>query len=292
MFHSVTVVGVGLISGSFCLAIRERRLVDRVIGVDISDGHLNKAKQLGLIDESASLAQAVRKSELVFVAIPVDASIPVVREILDIIDNDQIVMDAGSTKQELCTGVRGHPMRKRFVATHPMWGTENSGPESAVKRAFTGRAAVICEREMSDASAISIVEDVYRQLGMRPIYMDAQDHDIHAAHVSHISHLSSFALANTVLEKERSVENIFELASGGFESSVRLAKSHAEMWVPIFMQNRKNVLEVLNEQINQLYKFRTCLEQGDCQRLAELIGKANKIRRILSSHDVPRYATI
>jgi prephenate dehydrogenase len=191
------------------------------------------------------------------------------------------VADAGSTKLVLCTALSGHPMRRRFLATHPMWGTEYSGPEAAVREAFVGRTCVICEKEKTDKEVVEQIEKVYRELGMHMIYMGADDHDMHAAYVSHISHITSFALANTVLEKEKETDAIFELAGGGFESTVRLAKSNPAMWVPIFMQNRENVLDVLNEHISQLRKFKACLEKENYAYLLELIENANKIRRII-----------
>jgi prephenate dehydrogenase len=162
-----------------------------------------------------------------------------------------------------------------------MWGTEYSGPEAAVKGAFTGKATVICNKEESDRDAVETVEGIYRELGMHLMYMNAHDHDVHVAYVSHISHITSFALANTVLQKEKEEEAIFELASGGFESTVRLAKSNPSMWVPIFKENRDNVLDVLNEHISQLRKFKACLEKENYEYLRELIEDANKIRRII-----------
>jgi prephenate dehydrogenase len=162
-----------------------------------------------------------------------------------------------------------------------MWGTEYSGPEAAVKDAFAGRACVICDKEKSDADAEATVEYLYRQLGMNVVYMKSEDHDVHAAYVSHISHITSFALANTVLEKEKEEEAIFELSGGGFESTVRLAKSSASMWVPVFMQNRENVLDVLNEHITQLRKFKASLEKENINFLVELIENANKIKKII-----------
>jgi prephenate dehydrogenase len=172
-------------------------------------------------------------------------------------------------------------MRSRFVATHPMWGTEYSGPEAAVHDAFRGRSCVICEKDKSAPDAVATLEKIYRMLGMNLVYMDAESHDVHAAYVSHISHITSFALANTVLEKEKEEDAIFELAGGGFESTVRLAKSSPSMWAPIFMQNRENVLDVLNEHITQLRKFKSCLEKENYEYLKELMENANKIRRIL-----------
>ena len=270
-----------MISGSFALAMKEKGFAGKVIGVSRTEASLQKALQLGIIDEASSLEDAVKRSDLIYVAIPVDVTIPVMQQIMDLVNEKQIVADAGSTKYALCKSLEYHPMRKRFVATHPMWGTEYSGPEAAVHGAFEGRACVICEKEKSDDDAVDLVENLYRSLGMHLLYMDAEPHDLHAAYVSHISHITSFALANTVLEKEREEDAIFELASAGFESTVRLAKSNPAMWAPIFMQNRENVLDVLNEHISQLRKFKASLEKENIEYLTELMVNANKIKRIL-----------
>ena len=277
----ITIVGVGLISGSFALAMKEKGFAKKVIGVSRTEASLKKAKELNIIDEAMSLEEAVVISDFIYVAIPVDAMLPVMGKIMNLITDKQIVVDAGSTKFELCASLSDHPMRDRFVATHPMWGTEYSGPEAAVRGAFEGRACVICEREKSNPTAVEIVENIYKQMGMHIIDMDAKSHDIHAAYISHISHITSFALANTVLEKEKEENTIFELAGGGFESTVRLAKSNPSMWAPIFMQNRENVLDVLNEHIAQLRKFKSSLEKENLDYLTELMENANKIKRIL-----------
>ncbi|HEV9037710.1 MAG TPA: prephenate dehydrogenase [Puia sp.] len=280
-FDSITVVGVGLISGSWGLALKDRGLVRNVIGVSRTAASAQKAMELGLIDEVLPLEEAVKKSDLIYVAIPVDVTVPVMRQIMDLVTDRQIVADAGSTKWALCQSLAGHPMRSRFVATHPMWGTEYSGPEAAVRDAFRGRACVICEKEKSAPDAVEVMEDLYKDMGMHIVYMNANDHDMHAAYISHISHITSFALANTVLEKEKEESAIFELAGGGFESTVRLAKSNPSMWLPIFMQNKEHVLDVLNEHIAQLRKFKSCLEKDNSEYLRELMENANRIRRII-----------
>jgi len=281
MFNNVTIVGVGLISGSFALLLKEKGLAKHVIGVSRTEASAKKAIELGIIDEVLPLEEAVQKSDLIYVAIPVDVTVPVMKTIMDLMTDQQIVADAGSTKHVLCSSLANHPMRKRFVATHPMWGTEYSGPEAAVLDAFAGRACVICEKEKSDADAASIIENIYRELGMHILYMNADDHDVHTAYISHISHITSFALANTVLEKEKEEDAIFELASAGFESTVRLAKSNPAMWAPIFMQNRENVLDVLNEHISQLRKFKASLEKENYEYLLELMENANRIKKII-----------
>ena len=277
----VTIVGVGLISGSFALALKDKGFAKKIIGVSRTAASLQKAKELGIIDEILPLDEAVKQSDFIYVAIPVDATVGVMKQIMDLLTDKQIVADAGSTKFVLCDALKDHPMRHRYIATHPMWGTENSGPEAAVRGAFEGRACVICEKEKTDDDVVNIVENIYKTLGMQLVYMDAHSHDIHAAYISHISHITSFALANTVLEKEKEEDAIFALAGGGFESTVRLAKSSPAMWAPIFMQNRENVLDVLNEHISQLKKFKASLEKENLEYLVELMENANKIKRIL-----------
>lgn len=276
----VTIIGTGLMGGSMALTLKEKGFAAKVIGVDASEQHLTQALALGIIDEAHDLQDAVAVSDLIIIATPINAAEYLLPQILDI-TNMQVVMDVGSTKNNICKIVEAHPKRGRFVATHPMWGTENSGPESAVKNAFAEKAAVICSKEASDPDAAALVEQVYQTLGMHLLYMDAAAHDVHVAYISHISHITSFALANTVLEKEKEEDAIFELASGGFESTVRLAKSNPSMWVPILMQNKENVLDVLNEHISQLRKFKASLEKEDPDYLLELIEKANGIKRIL-----------
>ena len=277
---TVTIVGIGLIGGSFALALKDKGIAKKVIGVDASEEHQQKALSLGLVDEIKNLDDAIAESDLIVLSIPVCSLKELLPEVLDKIEK-QIVIDVGSTKHGILEAVRDHPNRKRFVATHPMWGTEYSGPEAAVHGAFVDKATVICDKEDSDAAAVDLVEKIYRQLGMHIMYMNGDDHDVHVAYVSHISHITSFALANTVLEKEREEDAIFELASGGFESTVRLAKSNPLTWASIFMQNRENVLDVLNEHISQLRKFKACLEKENLEYLEELMVKANRIKKII-----------
>ncbi len=276
----VAIVGIGLIGGSMALALKEQGFADTVIGVDENPEHQAQALALNLVDQVLPLDQAMALADLVILAIPVNAAEKILPHVLDLTDK-QVIMDVGSTKEGLINCIINHPKRARFVATHPMWGTEYSGPQAAVTGAFRNKATVICNKEENDVDALATVEAAYEAMGMHRVYMNAKDHDVHVAYVSHISHITSFALANTVLEKEKEENAIFELASAGFESTVRLAKSNPAMWVPIFMQNKENVLDVLKEHIAQLRKFKSCLEKENYDYLKELIEQANGIRRIL-----------
>ena len=277
----VTVIGLGLIGGSFALALRSKGIATELIGVESSPQHAAKALELGIVDSVQPLQQAIEGADLIAIAVPVDAIPQIAVKILNRVTPNQIVIDMGSTKGELCEIISQHPARNRFVATHPMWGTEFSGPEAATVDSFAGRNVVICQKELSDSAAVEDVETIYRQLGMGILEMDAEQHDLHAAYVSHISHITSFILSTTVLEKEREEEAIFNLAGGGFDSTVRLAKSSAETWIPIFMQNKYNILDVLREYIHQLNLFRKALEKDDIAALRETIARANNIRKIL-----------
>jgi prephenate dehydrogenase len=276
----ITIIGVGLIGGSLALQLNEKGLAAGIIGVESDSMHAKKALDLRLVDEIKELNEAVKDADVVILAIPVDKMVSVLPAVLNIVEH-QVVFDVGSTKQLLIDSVKDHPNRSRFVASHPMWGTEFSGPEAAIKGAFENKAVVICNATESDPDAVEWVRGMYQKIGMHLLEMNATDHDLHTAYISHISHITSFALANTVLEKEREEDAIFELASAGFESTVRLAKSNPAMWVPIFMQNKENILDVLNEHISQLRKFKACLEKENYEYLQELIENANKIGRII-----------
>jgi prephenate dehydrogenase len=276
----ITIVGVGLIGGSLAIQLHEKKLSSRLIGVDTNIAHAQKAVELELVDEVMNLDEAIKQSDVIVLAIPVDALLKVVPAILDKIDK-QIVIDLGSTKSQLIELIKNHPKRGRYVATHPVWGTEYSGPQAAVRGAYENKAVIICNPEESDEDALEWTKHMYKKIGMHLLEMDSVSHDLHAAYVSHISHITSFALANTVLEKEKEENAIFELASAGFESTVRLAKSNPAMWVPIFLQNKVNVLDVLKEHIAQLTRFKESIEQEDDKYLMRLIEDANKIRRII-----------
>lgn len=274
------VIGIGLIGGSFALTLKDKGICEEVIGVDNSERNRAKAVELGLVDRTLPLDEAIPAADLIVLATPVD-SIPLLAvKVLNKVDR-QVVIDMGSTKQELCEVIAQHPRRGRFVATHPMWGTEYSGPEAAVHDGFEGRTVVFCDGAESDPDALKLVEDIYRKIGMPIKYMSSEEQDTHTAYVSHISHITSFALALTVLEKEREEEHIFDLAGGGFESTVRLAKSSPETWAPIFMQNKYNVLDVLREHIHQLQIFRRLLEKDDTEGLKQMMQRANRINRII-----------
>lgn len=281
----VAVIGVGLLGGSFALSLIQNGLADSVVGVDSNAANAEQALKLGLVEAIEPIESAVTGADLVVIAIPVSAIPSVSLRVLDIFaasgNIGGVAIDLGSTKGELCAAIDSHPLRGRFVATHPMWGTEHSGPQAAQKEAFKGRSVVICQHMASDGDALQLVQGIYSKFGMTIRYMGCEEHDLHAAYVSHISHITSFALALTVLEKEREDEAIFDLAGGGFESTVRLAKSSADMWVPILMQNKYNVLDVLRENIHQLQVLRKMIERDDVQGLASAIEKANTINKII-----------
>jgi prephenate dehydrogenase len=280
MKKNFAIVGVGLIGGSLALKCRKNGLANRIVGVDNNQEHGMKAIELGLVDEMLPLDEAILMADVIVLAVPVGVLSTLIPYVLDRVSH-QVVIDMGSTKSQLANLVKNHPHRGRFVASHPMWGTEYSGPTAAVETAFEDKAVIVCDSTDSDPDALERATEIFNALKMRIIEMGANDHDLHAAYVSHISHITSFALANTVLEKEKEDDAIFEMASAGFESTVRLAKSSPEMWTPILMQNRENILDVLNEHITQLRKFKSCLEKENWEYLNELMSKANQIRRII-----------
>ncbi len=276
---NITIVGVGLIGGS--IAMKLKGFQTKIIGVDINKQHADEAVKLGLVDAILPLEEAVKISDLVVVCIPVDASCKILPLILDNVGYSTVVVDMGSTKVSVCNAIRNHPNRKNLVASHPIAGTENSGPSAAIPTLFDNKVSIICEQELSSASALDLITHLYCLLKMRIIYMDPESHDRHIAFVSHLSHITSFALGLTVLEIEKNEENIFNMAGSGFASTARLAKSSPEMWAPIFHQNAENISMALEAYITNLKRFKDMIDSRDSLGTFNLMKEANDIRRIL-----------
>lgn len=279
------VIGLGLIGGSMAIDLRRRDFADEVLGVDADSVNAAAAEKMGLVDKVVEFEECVDRSDLIIISVPVGAAVKLLPKVLDRFEQtgakDKIVIDVCSTKEQLARVVKYHPYRSRYVASHPMSGTEYSGPWAALPGLFDGRAGIICDSQESDSRAVKTVEALYDTLNMRIIYMNSSNHDVHTAYVSHVSHVTSFALALTVLDKEKDEKHIFDLASGGFSSTVRLAKSGADMWTPIFMQNSDNVLRVMDTYIEKMNAFRKAIADGDEEAVHSLIEEANKIRRII-----------
>lgn len=279
----VCIAGMGLIGGSLAIDLRKRGFASRIIGVDTDPQHAAIAKLGGLADETDTLESAVQRADLIILATPVDAIGSLLPQMLDMVGGTQkAVTDMGSTKAGLAKLVKKHPNRKHYVAAHPMAGTEFSGPLAAMSKLFDYKCAIICDKEKSAPFALKAVRKMFKVLNMKLIYMNAEEHDMSAAYVSHISHISSFALSLCVLDKEKDKKRILSLAGGGFASTVRLAKSSAEMWVPVFEQNNKYVVEVLNTYIEKLELFREYITKNQKEAVTGLIHEANKIQKILS----------
>ena len=279
----VGVIGLGLIGGSMAIDLKRRGFAGTVLGVETDPVNAAAARKMELVDDVVPFVECIRRSDITVIAIPVGAAVRMLPQVLDIFKEEgnskKIVIDTCSTKS--VRAAHYHPMRGRFVATHPMAGTEYSGPWAAMPNLFDGRACIFANTEDSDPQAVKVVEELYDALNMRPLYMNADSHDVHTAYVSHISHVSSFALALTVLEKEKDEKHIFDLASGGFSSTVRLAKSSAEMWTPILEQNRDNVLHVIDTYLEKMRLFRDAIASYDGERVTDLIHEANRIKKIL-----------
>lgn len=284
----VTVIGLGLIGGSFAIDLRKAKAATHIIGVDKNPDHARRALEIGLVDEILSEDEALAKADLVILAIPVNAMTALLPIILDSITDKTTVIDCGSTKSKVCQAVRNHPRRKQFVALHPLAGTENSGPDAAHSGLFKNKTNIICDQDLSSEEALDKAKIVSEALGMKTIYMESEEHDKHVAYVSHLSHVSSFLLGQTVLDIEKDEKNIFNLASTGFESTVRLAKSSPDMWVPIFEQNVEYLGQALLEYIMHLQRFHYHLMKRDTKELYRILKSSNDIRRVLEGIELKK----
>jgi len=280
---TIAVVGIGLIGGSLMVDLRRRGFADKIIGVETNLHHQNIALLCGLIDENETLENAIDKSDLIILSTPVNSNCKMLPGILDRIEGtSKIVTDMGSTKASIAKVSVNHRARGRYVAVHPMAGTEYSGPLAAIGKLFDYKTAIICDKELSDPDALTTVEKMLDLLNMHKVYMNSSEHDIHVAYISHISHITSFSLALSVLEKEHEEQNILTLAGGGFESTVRLAKSNGDTWAPIFLENAQYILEVMDTYIEKMNSFRKMISEKDINGLKALMEEANKIRKILN----------
>lgn len=278
---NIYVVGIGLIGGSMVLDFKALYPEATIYGVDSNESHLNEALALGVVDKTAPL-EAIADADVVIVSVPVDVCLTLLPRILDLVGEQTIVFDVGSTKNPICEAVANHPKRRNFIAAHPIAGTEFSGPSAAIKGLFEGKTNIICEVEKTTFKLQEKALEMFKAIGMRIRYMDPKSHDKHIAYVSHLSHISSFMLGKTVIEKEKHEQDIFDMAGSGFESTVRLAKSSPAMWTPIFKQNKVQVIETLEEYISNLTQFKELLEQDDYQAIFDEMQSVNKIKEILN----------
>ena len=280
----LAVVGLGLIGGSMAKDLRRSKFATEIIGVDNHPENAKIALEMGIADRIESLATAVKEADIVIVAIPVDKIVLLLPTILDHISASTTVIDVGSTKREIAEAVKDHPLRGNFVPSHPMSGTENSGPFAAIEHLFESKICIICDHQKSRPQHLALVEKMYQSMGMSIAYMSSDEQDHTTAFISHLPHVTSFVLANAVLAiEERNI--IFDLASGGFQSTVRLAKSSPQMWSPIFWQNRDYICEALEVYIHHLEEFKESLKNNDHERLTELIVNSNRIRGVLDGEN-------
>ncbi len=277
---NIFIIGIGLIGGSMALDIKKLYPDSQVYGIDVNEEHLDQALNLKLIDKKGQVDE-LAKADLVVLSIPVDASLEIIDKVLENISDTTLVIDVGSTKQIFCQNISNHSKRRNLLATHPIAGTEHSGPKAAINGLFKNKTIIICEVEKTAFKLQEKALKLFGQLGMRIRYMNPKAHDKHIAYVSHLSHISSFMLGKTVIEKEKNERDIFDMAGSGFESTVRLAKSSPEMWTPIFKQNKDNVLETLDEYIANLNQFKTLMENNDFEAIYNEMKNTNYIKQIL-----------
>lgn len=278
---NIHVIGIGLIGGSMVLDIKALHPEATIYGIDNNESHLAEAIALGVVDQAATF-EDLAQADFVIVSVPVDIALKVLPKVLDAIGENTIVFEVGSTKTPICEAVANHPKRRNFIATHPIAGTEFSGPSAAIRNLFQGKTNIICEVEKTTFKLQEKALDLFKSMGMRIRYMDPKSHDKHIAYVSHLSHISSFMLGKTVIDKEKVEQDIFDMAGSGFESTVRLAKSSPAMWTPIFKQNKKQVVKSLEEYISNLSHFKELLENDDYDAIFNEMQSVNKIKEILN----------
>lgn len=288
----VTIIGLGLIGGSMAIDLRKSGIATSLTGIELNEDHARQALALGLVDAIQPEDVALSTADLVILAIPVNAMTALLPTVLDMVKKSAVVLDAGSTKSQICRAVANHAQRHQYVSSHPIAGTENSGPAAAFSGLFQGKTNIVCDRDRSSDEALTVALRVFNALGLKTIFMEPEEHDKHVAYVSHLSHVSAFLLGHTVLDIEKDEKNIFNLAGSGFASTVRLAKSSPDMWAPIFEQNVEHLSQALLEYIMHLQRFHYHLMKRDSKELHRIMSTANQIRRVLDGIDVKKTPAI
>ena len=276
----IYIIGVGLIGGSFAMEMRKLFSNSTIIGIDKSENNLNKAYEIGIIDKKSCLSE-ISDADIIIVSVPVKSIINLLPNILDKVNKNTLVIDFGSTKNSICDLIKDHPNRENFLATHPIAGTEFSGPTAAHKGLFANKNIIICDKLRTNQSSLEIALKIFKSMKMKISYMNPDSHDKHIAYVSHLSHLSSFMLGKTVMDEEKNEKNIFDMAGSGFESTVRLAKSSPEMWTDIFEDNKENIIKSLDDYIENLIQINNLIKDDRFNEIELQLKSTNYIKTIL-----------
>lgn len=276
----LAVYGVGLIGGSFALALKAAGAVTWVVGVGRSRGNLEAAIAAGVIDEIApDDASACKDADLVLLAMPVGQMGAVMARIAGHLDAHTVVTDAGSTKRDVVELARKYLAAsvQRFVPAHPIAGAEKSGATAANADLFRGRHLLLTPQADTGQRAVSLVRSAWEICGMRVSTMDAQSHDQVLAAVSHLPHVLSFALVHELAGRDNA-QQIFDLAAGGFRDFTRIAGSSPEMWRDICVSNRDVILDELVAYRAELARIEALLRAADGEGLERLFAAARDAR--------------
>jgi len=271
---NIAIIGLGLMGCSLALNFKKNKDIVSIAGYDKSMDNQDKALELGCINRIISFDEC-KKYDVIIIATPVN----IIKEVLEKLnDVNQLttIIDLGSTKENIINSVP-NKIRKNYVAGHPIAGTENSGPTAAFEELYHNRKMIFCNLNDSGEYQRKIAIDIFTKIGMKIILMDANEHDLYMASISHLPHLLSYALTNSIL-KQKNSEKMLDIIGGGFRDMARLSKSPPIMWIDIFTDNKKNLLEILSNFENEIAQVRNYIEDDNKEELKKWILNANKIK--------------
>ena len=273
----IGIIGLGLMGGSMGLALKNTKLVSKIVGYDNNIANCEEALKLGLVEEIVNF-EDIKKCDVIFLAIPVEAIISTMKNLTDV-DKNTTIIDLGSTKDEIVKNT-SKELKSNFIPAHPMTGTEKFGPSAAFNSLYNGNVVVICKLDTIDDIHLTRAIQIFSHIGMKIVFMNPKEHDEHAAYISHMPHALSYALANSVM-RQQDPKSILMLAGGGFRDMSRVAKSSPVMWSNIFKQNRKNFLSSVKSFEVELAKCREMVENEEWEKLEEWMKNATTLHKIL-----------
>ena len=274
-FSTLAIVGVGLLGGSIALAARQRGLVQRVIGVGRSAARLAAAREAGIIDDIRTLPGSLTDADLIIVCTPVDRIAADVRSVAAAARPDVVITDVGSIKQAIVQELEQSPLADRYVASHPLAGSEQRGWEAAVPGLFEDRMCVLTPTSLTDSLRLQRVEKFWQSLGMRTSRLSPEEHDRTLAMTSHLPHAAAAALARLLTDSTR------PFAATGFRDTTRIASGDPALWEPIFRLNRQALLDAIGRLQGELQELESALQTCDGARIMEWLEEARQRRQAL-----------
>ncbi len=279
---NIAIIGLGQIGCSIAMGLKHK--TNKIYGFDIDESVIKQVVSYEIIDSEISIKKATFFADIIFICTPVDKTLIIAKQILELSKPNNVVIDVGSTKKSICKALKNHKNRDRFIAAHPMAGSSIKGLEGARLNMFSGKTTFICENQLSNPVALNSAIDIFKELGTNIEFIKPAKHDQLVGLVSHLPQIIAYTICNTVGKVATNKNECMLAASSGFDSASRLAKSPSSIWLPIVVENHINIVNYIKEMINQLQTIQKHINYCNTKEIATFFDNANKIRELFEAN--------